>query len=61
MDDVLKIDADREDGRFSRIFTRDESHALLAENGFAVTTTRRVERDMNGWAYLLVLARSTRD
>jgi cyclopropane fatty-acyl-phospholipid synthase-like methyltransferase len=50
-----------EDGRLSRIFTPDESRALLAENGFAVTTTRRVERDLHGWAYLLVLARSTRD
>jgi cyclopropane fatty-acyl-phospholipid synthase-like methyltransferase len=50
-----------EDGRFSRIFTRDESRALLAANGFAVTATRRIERDMHGWAYLLVLARSTRD
>ncbi len=50
-----------EDGRFSRLFTPDESRALLAENGFAVTATRRVERDMHDWAYLLVLARSTQD
>ncbi|GAA0479526.1 class I SAM-dependent methyltransferase [Streptomyces stramineus] len=46
------------DGRLSREFTAEEADTLLAESGFAVVSTRRVQRGRPDWTYLLVLARS---
>jgi cyclopropane fatty-acyl-phospholipid synthase-like methyltransferase len=45
-----------DDGRLSRWFTESEARQMLAASGFGTVTVRRVERQLAGLAYLLIIA-----